>query len=62
MVIQTDVILPDLEAAQAEPDLELVWDSRNIWLHMGEGYEEQHLSWIIVSLPINHLDDPELTS
>jgi hypothetical protein len=48
-VVQTAVSLPDLEAAQAEPELELVWDKKMVWIKDGEGYEEKCLRWIIVS-------------
>ncbi|KAI9639205.1 uncharacterized protein MKK02DRAFT_29311 [Dioszegia hungarica] len=46
-VVQTAVSLPDLEAAQAEPELELVWDEKMVWIKEGEEYEERCLRWII---------------
>lgn len=45
-VVQSDVVLPDLKAAQVEPELELKWGSRDIWI--GHEVEERCLKWIIV--------------
>jgi len=55
MVEQSEVVLPDLQAAvDADAEIELVWDKKDIWLESasGEGiYEKRRLTWIIVCPP-----------
>jgi len=50
-VEQSEVVLTDLEAAvNAETEVELVWEKKDIWLEGADGdQEKRRLSWIIVS-------------
>jgi hypothetical protein len=54
MVEQTEVVLPDLQAAvDADAEIELVWEKKDIWLEQNSGskvYEKRRLTWIIVRL------------
>jgi hypothetical protein len=54
VVEQTEVVLPDLKAAvDADAEIELVWEKKDIWLEQNSGsrlYEKRRLMWIIVRL------------
>jgi hypothetical protein len=53
LVEQSDVVLHDLEeAVDADVEIELVWEKKDIWLESPAGeYEKRRLSWIIVRFP-----------
>jgi hypothetical protein len=48
-VLQSPVVLPDLAAAvESEPEVEIGWVGRPIWLGSGERCTERRLTWVIV--------------
>lgn len=55
-VQQSDIVLPDLQDAQVEPELDLAWNERSVWLADGVDYVEKRLISIIVSCRVISVD------
>lgn len=57
-VLQTSVVLPDLEAAvQTEPEVEIGWESRLVHVVDGEATTRRSLQWVIVRIVFPHKRD-----